>query len=141
MSGGIASARRMVVTISPIVAEASRASMTAGMRFTELSRRDRNAVESGAQPRDISLAFEGFNCPGMGVPSFNLGRGDVAQQHIVLLGQLVHVDANHGDIAVLDAVLGVLHRPMEYVAEEAAGGEFLRIASCLDFIDTRANSL
>ena len=105
MSGGIASVRRMVVTISPIVAEASRASMTAGTRFADPSRRDRDAVESSEQPREIPLAFEGFNCPDMAAPSFDLGRGDVAQQRIVLLGQLVHVDANHGDIAVLDVVL------------------------------------
>lgn len=77
----------------------------------------------------------------MAVPSLDLGGGDVAEQRIVLLGQLVHVDANHGDIAVLDVVLGVLHRPMEYVAEEAPGGESLRIAFCLDVIDARPNSL
>src|SRR5580698_3598409 len=41
------------------------------------SRRDRDAVESSEQPREIPLAFEGFNCPDMAAPSFDLGRGDV----------------------------------------------------------------
>src|SRR5262245_49795769 len=119
MSGGMPSARRMMVTISPMVADASSASITRGTRFFRAGNRCRHAIERSAQWGGVSLALELFDLAGVTVPGFDLRGSDVPQEPVVLFGEGMHVDADQRHVAFLHRALGGFHGLVEDVAEEA----------------------